>query len=305
MIKIKIPQSTSNDDEVFIAEWKFSKSDSINKGQHIVSIETSKVVEEIYAEESGYLDILLEKNARVKPGQTIGLIVKKKEELQKENSIKKELKFELNFTKKAKDFIEKNKIKLSSSQLKILKENAIVKESDITNIIKENSISNPKLNNQLIILIKEKNPYHAAVYLEGYGIIDLSLLGSRITPIEQYNFSDCNCLFYKLNSFNTMSSINFYKDACLLTDKIITKEKSERGWFKKTESADYILKFRKIRSKNIDDMNCIEWLVHGLEKGGIKIPDHVLTANELNKWCMKNFKAIEEKDNKVFISLYK
>ena len=83
MIKIKIPQSTSNDDEVFIAEWKFSKSDSINKGQHIVSIETSKVVEEIYAEESGYLDILLEKNARVKPGQTIGLIVKKKEELQK------------------------------------------------------------------------------------------------------------------------------------------------------------------------------------------------------------------------------
>ena len=151
MIKIKIPQSTSNDDEVFIAEWKFSKSDSINKGQHIVSIETSKVVEEIYAEESGYLDILLEKNARVKPGQTIGLIVKKKEELQKENSIKKELKFELNFTKKAKDFIEKNKIKLSSSQLKILKENAIVKESDITNIIKENSISNPKLNNQLII----------------------------------------------------------------------------------------------------------------------------------------------------------
>ena len=47
---------------------------------------------------------------------------------------------------------------------------------------------------------------------------------------------------------------------------------------KSVESSDFILKFRKIRSKNFDDMNCIEWLVFGLELAGYKISNNVLTA---------------------------
>ena len=35
-------------------------------------------------------------------------------------------------------------------------------------------------------------------------------------------------------------------------------------------------------------MNCIEWLVYGLEVGGIKIPNQVLTAERLNIWARKS-----------------
>ena len=40
---------------MFIAEWKFKDNDLIKKGDHLFSIETSKVVEEIFAEHTGYL----------------------------------------------------------------------------------------------------------------------------------------------------------------------------------------------------------------------------------------------------------
>ena len=36
---------------------------------------------------------------------------------------------------------------------------------------------------QLIILTKDNIPYHAAIFLENFGIFDLSLLGSKVTKI--------------------------------------------------------------------------------------------------------------------------
>ena len=56
-----------------------------------------------------------------------------------------------------------------------------------------------EFSNQLIILEKENIPYHACVYFENYGLIDLSLLGSRTHKIKDYNFSDCTCQFFKLD----------------------------------------------------------------------------------------------------------
>ena len=44
-------------------------------------------------------------------------------------------------------------------------------------------------------------------------------------------------------------------------------------------------------------MNCIEWLVYGLEVGGINIPNQVLTAERLNTWANENLKRIDKKDN--------
>ena len=53
----------------------------------------------------------------------------------------------------------------------------------------------------------------------------------------------------------------------------------------------------KSRSKNFDDMNCIEWLVSGLELAGYKIPDNVLTATTLSKWAEDKLSKIEKKNN--------
>ena len=118
--------------------------------------------------------------------------------------------------------------------------------------------------------MKENKPYHAAIYLENEGITDLSLLGSNITKVEDYNFGGCKCIFFELKMSKKSNAQNFFKEPALLTEKIIKKEKSARGWATKVESADYILKFRNKRSKNIDDMNCIEWLVYGMELGGLE-----------------------------------
>ena len=82
--------------------------------------------------------------------------------------------------------------------------------------------------------------------------------------------------------------INFLKEPAVLTEKIIKKEKSSKGWAMKAESADFILKFRDLRSKNLEDMNCIEWLVYGMELGGLNIPMEILTAERLFEWAKKN-----------------
>ena len=53
-------------------------------------------------------------------------------------------------------------------------------------------------------------------------------------------------------------------------------------------------------------MNCIEWVVRGLEINGLKIPDNILTASSLLVWAHKKLKLIEKEDNlKIFNQLYK
>ena len=72
----------------------------------------------------------------------------------------------------------------------------------------------------------------------------------------------------------------------------------------KAESADYILKFRNKRSKDIDDMNCIEWLVYGIELGGLEISDDVLTASTIYNWAKNNLVEVKKNSNLLFFKKY-
>ena len=122
MYKIIIPQSNTNDTEVFIAEWKFSNNDLVKKGDHLFSIETSKVVEEIYSENTGYLHIECQKGSRVKVGSLVGYLSKeKKNDVHVKNNFKENE--NLIITKKAKNLILENKIKT-----KVFQGNDIVSE---------------------------------------------------------------------------------------------------------------------------------------------------------------------------------
>ena len=151
---------------------------------------------------------------------------------------------------------------------------------------------------QLIILTKDNIPYHAAIFLENFGIFDLSLLGSKVTKIiKEYNFFKCKCDFYKIKLKKKKKSLNFLKKPALLTNKIIKNKKKSIDWFMKAKSANYILKFRNKRSKNINDMNCIEWIISALEIGGYKISSNVLTADKLKEWAELNLQKIEAKNN--------
>lgn len=292
MHKITTPQSNSNDEFVFIAEWKFKNNDFIKKGDHLLSIETSKVVEEIFSDNSGYLEKLYDENAKVKVGEVVGILNdKKKLDLEKKVVSKKII-----FTEKAKQLIKKHN--LGEDQFRSKK---IVKEKDVLEILKSENKSNNKDKDQLIILFKNKKPYHAAIYVENLGIVDLSLLGSKVSKIKDYNFSECKCNFFEIEVKEKEQMVNFFNEPAVLTDKIIKKEKSSKGWAMSAESANFILNFRNSRSKNTDDMNCIEWLVYGLEVGGIKIPNQVLTAERLNIWANENLKKVDKIDNLQFL----
>ncbi len=294
MYKIIIPQSNPNDEYVFIIEWKFNDNDFIKKGDHILSVETSKVIEEIFSENDGYLEKLFDLNDKVKVGNVVGILNKNKTYKTKEiPKIEK-----LVITKKAQILLEKNMI-----DPKVFSSKKIIKEIDVLNYTKKINLTldNNYYPDQLIILKKQEEPYHAALYLSDHGIIDLSLLGSKITKnIEEYNFLNCKCEFFLLDFTNRDKLIEFYNKPALLTEKILKKEKSSKGWSTTVESADYILKFRKKRSIDINDMNCIEWLVYGFEKGSIKVSDSVLTASKLKKWAENNLKRLSKNKNLEF-----
>ena len=144
MHKIKIPKSNSNDTEVFIAEWKFNSNDLVKKGDHLFSVETSKVVEEILANESGYLRIDIQEGERVKVGDVVGFIFNNKNDFKKEPKINKDNK--LIFTKKAeKLIIENNLDKNYFRTYKIVNEEAVreyLKNNKAKRVLKAQSINN-------------------------------------------------------------------------------------------------------------------------------------------------------------------
>jgi hypothetical protein len=65
-------------------------------------------------------------------------------------------------------------------------------------------------------------------------------------------------------------------------------EKKQRGWHLTKRAPDYVLKMRKYRSKSTNSLNCVEWILLGLEMGGLPLPDYILTPNQLMEWCEQN-----------------
>ena len=288
--KITVPVINSNEDEYKIIKWNFKNKDFVNKGDHIVTLESTKVAEEINSDSSGYIQILSLEGSETNAGNCIAKIYHDKKDIQ-DDAIKPK-KEKTTITSKAKKLILENKLSLD-----IFKNKKLIKEKDVFEILQKKINKN---RNMLLIFFKNKKPYHAAIYLENYGIADLSLLGSRITPIENYNFEDFKLKFFEIEVENVDNLIKFLKTPVTLTNKIIKKEKSSRGWFKTSQSADYILNFREIRSKNIDDVNCIEWLILALERISMNLPNNILTAEKLLSWSKENLNEIESKSNLDF-----
>ena len=147
MNKIIIPQSNTNDEYVFISEWKIDNNEFVNKGDHILSIETSKVVEEIYSEKTGYLEKLFDVNSKVKVGEVVAILNENKKNIKK---IIKEID-KTTFTKKAQLLIQEHKIDKD-----VFNSKQIVKETDVKEYILKNKESHKikEIFDQLIILKK-------------------------------------------------------------------------------------------------------------------------------------------------------
>ena len=295
--KIYVPTINSNEEEYKIIKWNFKNKDKVKANDHLVTIESTKVAEEINSDISGYIKILYKEGQDVKAGSCIAELYENKEDIKELEKEKNNLK--LTITSKAKKLIDDNKISLEN--FKNLK---VVKEKDVLEFIKNLNNNVTKKKDSLIIFFKEGKPYHAAIFLEDRGIADLSLLGSRFISETKYNFDGLDLKFYDIEIKNYEKIISFFNTPALLTEKIIKKEKSSRGWFKSIESADFILNFRDKRSKDLKDINCIEWLVLALEEDSHYLPEDILTAGRLFDWAEKNLKKIEKRNNLEFFSKF-
>ncbi|MBA4320610.1 MAG: hypothetical protein C0412_19625, partial [Flavobacterium sp.] len=148
---IIIPRETVNDDFVVIAEWYYPNGQKVQKGDMLLSIETSKALLELVAEQEGYLEILHDVKTQIEVGSVVGIL--HKEEIQKAgiesvipHSITKMNEFGKKgtiFSNKAKILIEKNNIDLTEfSEMTFVKEEDVIEyinKTELNTIKKEDS----------------------------------------------------------------------------------------------------------------------------------------------------------------------
>ena len=138
---------------------------------------------------------------------------------------------------------------------------------------------------QVVIFDIDGKANHVGLSIPDLGFADLSLLGARIITWDAPSLPKGEQLRFQLDVPSPEDAIAFLKRPGLLTSRIIEQEKASRGWHLTEEAPDFVRTFRNIRSRNPDDMNCVEWIVFALEIGGLEIPDDILTPTDLLVWC--------------------
>ncbi|MEV0974404.1 2-oxo acid dehydrogenase subunit E2 [Microtetraspora glauca] len=71
MSDFRVPKLNNNDAAYVLVEWLAKDGDAVRAGDPLVTVETSKTVEELAAEEAGVLRRLVREGAECAPGQTI------------------------------------------------------------------------------------------------------------------------------------------------------------------------------------------------------------------------------------------
>lgn len=145
-----------------------------------------------------------------------------------------------------------------------------------------------------VILIFKLHNYgnHCGLYLSGLGFYDLSLLGVRKIPLSKLRFPSSKVSAYILDDKNLEKTLNFFIKQAKLPEEIIEQERKSKGWHLTKFSGDFVLSLRAIRAKPTQSLNCVEWLLFGLELSGYMFPANILSPEQLDNWCMLNFSTL-------------
>jgi hypothetical protein len=141
---------------------------------------------------------------------------------------------------------------------------------------------------KIVIFMVDSYPNHCGLFIPNLGLYDNSFLGTRcITKIDS-KFPKGSMKKYDIEVPEISKVIDFFSKLNFLPREIIQMEKKQRGWHLTKRAPDYVLKMRKSRSKSTNSLNCVEWILLGLEMGGLPLPDYILTPNQLMEWCEQN-----------------
>ncbi|MFC2013005.1 dihydrolipoamide acetyltransferase family protein [Chloroflexota bacterium] len=80
-MEIKVPQLGRSMQSPTLVEWRAQEGDQVEQGSPILVIESEKIRNDLEAEGSGFLHILVAEGSQAEVGSTVGFIVKTKEEL--------------------------------------------------------------------------------------------------------------------------------------------------------------------------------------------------------------------------------
>lgn len=138
---------------------------------------------------------------------------------------------------------------------------------------------------QIVLFIVDGKPNHAGLSIPERGLADLSLLGARVVPWDSRSLPKGERVYFRISIPNSAAAIDFLQRPGLLMAPIVKQERSARGWHLTEAAPDYVRQFHTTRSTNPSDMNCVEWILRGLELGGVELPYDVLTPSELLNWC--------------------
>jgi pyruvate/2-oxoglutarate dehydrogenase complex dihydrolipoamide acyltransferase (E2) component len=72
--EISVPQLGANDSEVIVTEWKVTSGAKVSAGETIGTLETTKTVVDLVAEDPGYVYLLVEQGATVPMSSVVALI---------------------------------------------------------------------------------------------------------------------------------------------------------------------------------------------------------------------------------------
>lgn len=145
-----------------------------------------------------------------------------------------------------------------------------------------------------IILIFRLHDYgnHCGVYLGELGFYDLSLLGVRRIPLSKLRFASSSVNAYVLGERNLDKTVDFFSKQSRLPEEIIEQERKSKGWHLTKFAGDFVLSLRNVRAKPAQSLNCVEWLLYGLELSGYDFPTSILSPEQLDYWCMMNLEIL-------------
>jgi hypothetical protein len=137
----------------------------------------------------------------------------------------------------------------------------------------------------LLVFYVEGNANHVGLLIPRLGIADLSLRGARIIAPDDQSLPKGDQVAQRLWLPSPATALDFLQQPGALDRRIVAQERACRGWHLTPPAPDFVRTFRATRSRDVDEMNCVEWIARALELGGMDMPDWVMTPAEIAQWA--------------------
>ena len=126
---------------------------------------------------------------------------------------------------------------------------------------------------------------HVGLSIPRLGMADLSLRGARIIAADDQSRPKGELLELPLWLPEPAAALDFLQQPGALDRRIVAQERASRGWHLTPPAPAFVRTFRDTRSRDVDEMNCVEWIARALELGGMEMPDWVMTPDEIERWA--------------------